>query len=50
MTDRDAHDTEQPRAEPPQLADPIVVSAFEGWTGGLSQPPRSRRRFGGRFA
>ncbi|MGP4015727.1 PAC2 family protein [Saccharopolyspora sp. 5N708] len=31
MTDRDAHITEPSRAELPQLTDPIVVSAFEGW-------------------
>ncbi|WP_177226197.1 hypothetical protein [Saccharopolyspora shandongensis] len=50
MTDRDAHLTGQQRAELPQLTDPIVVSAFEGWNAGLTQPTRSNRSFGGRFA
>ncbi|MEG9518799.1 PAC2 family protein [Saccharopolyspora indica] len=31
MTDRDAHANEHPRAELPELTDPIVIAGFEGW-------------------
>ncbi|WP_177242019.1 hypothetical protein [Saccharopolyspora antimicrobica] len=50
MTDRDAHATENPRAELPELTDPIVIAGFEGWNAGLTPLPRSNRSFGGGFA
>ncbi|MER7083830.1 hypothetical protein [Saccharopolyspora kobensis] len=50
MTDRDAHTTEHPRAELPELTDPIVIAGFEGWNAGSTRPPRSNRSFGGGLA
>lgn len=31
MTDRDTRPTDQPSPDPPELTDPIIVAAFEGW-------------------